>query len=82
MTTGKFCLGPGEVPCNKAERAVCGVGCRRAGRPEGRTQLVGYAVQHGLVKAGAARKMELERLRDMVTQHRFMIARQNAAEKK
>ena len=38
-------------------------------KPEGRTQLVGYAVAHGLARVTEARKMDLEHLRRVVTLH-------------
>jgi hypothetical protein len=43
-------------------------------KPEGRTQLVGYAVAHGLAKATEARKTDLELLRRIVTVHREVAA--------
>jgi hypothetical protein len=47
-------------------------------KPEGRTQLVGYAYQQGLVKTmNEGRKMPLETLRSVVTLHREAIARKN-----
>lgn len=40
-------------------------------KPEGRTQLVGYAMQHGLVeRITEARKMRLDALRTLVEKHR------------
>jgi hypothetical protein len=49
-------------------------------KPEGRTQLVGYAVAHGLAKATEARKMDLEHLRRVVDLHRLAIRNRNKLE--
>ena len=47
-------------------------------KPEGRTQLVGYAYGQGLVRSlEEGRKTEMELLRRMVTLHREAIANQN-----
>jgi hypothetical protein len=49
-------------------------------KPEGRTQLVGYAVARGLAKATEARTMDLEHLRRVVDLHRLAIRNRNKLE--
>lgn len=47
-------------------------------KPEGRTQLVGYAHMHGLVaRISEARAMDLEALRRIVELHREATAKKN-----